>query len=752
MKRISIWASLLLLVITGTAVADVIKMDREEVIQRSSLIFTGQVLEKSCRWNEQGNMILTDYKFRIDRVLFGETEDDTITLTFAGGQMPEEGQSVSCVPTFAVMETVLLMVENAQAPLLSPVTGMYQGKFKKLGDQVVDDHDHPVRGDDGKPMTFDAFVAMVANEIPIAKAKPTPDRTVPEKYKKYVQQELPSLRYDAAFKRPQGQVGIPGNGSKPRFAPQSATPGNHAAKAPSKEIVNEKPLSPGHERWSYSHRAKSIPITFNPWPDSFPEWIRTHDQYALAYWNDYADIYRVMTATGTWAWGNDQYDMAGFVDNQTMIDQFGSGWGSSTLAVCWLRWGSDGFSVEADIAMNPAFSWTTTDYDTYDNSNLYNADRTLTHEVGHSWGLNHQFEALSVMNYAPKKYRAYNILYLDDVAAVKSAFPSAVQSIDDIGVSLFYDSGYQDYDDSDLSQLLVAGGDSVTVSNFIIENCGTSTQSPVIDWYLCPNINDWTGAIYVQQTTHSSLSDGSFFNTSRTLTIPTGVPDGLYYLGAFVRNSGDAVSQNDSSWLDRMIQVDNTEPPVNDNWFGTSLGSTLPVFVEGTNEGATTEDDEPDTLISQATVWWYFPSSDFDGAIRVSTAGSNFDTVLDVYNGTSLATLSRLATNDDFDGRQSQVTLEVSPNTFYDIRVGGYNGATGDIDLTVSVEWVRGDLNGDGALNTLDVSPFVLAILDRTAFDAAYPDVDADVVGDFNDDSVLNSLDISFFVNRILGN
>ncbi len=337
-----------------------------------------------------------------------------------------------------------------------------------------------------------------------------------------------------------------------------------------------------------------------------------------------------MEPTGSWAWENDRYDMAGFPDNQTMIDQFGAGWGATTLAVCWLRWDGTGFSIEADIAVNPAYSWTTDDYASYDNPNLWNLDRTLTHELGHSWGLNHQFDFLSVMNYAPKKYRAYNVIYMDDSSAIRAAFPSEAQSLSDLDVALFYSAGYQDYDDSNLSTQNVSPGDSLTISDFVIENVGTVTMNPEIDWYLVPNINDWTGNRYIGSTTHATLNSESWFLTSRTLTIPSGIPDGTYYLGAYVSNSSDEYGANDSSWLDREIQV--TNPPPNDNWANSIVVSTFPSTVFGSNVNATEEPGEQHLDPAMATVWWFFQARD-TGTITIDTFESDFDTMLHIYSG-----------------------------------------------------------------------------------------------------------------------
>lgn len=160
--------------------ASVIQMDRQEVIQRSNLIFVGSVLEKNARWNEMGNLIVTDYVFAVDDVLFGDVGSNPITLTFAGGQLPEEGQAVSDVPEFKVGDLVLLMIEESDHPLFSPVTGGDQGKFlageiDSSGNRVVlDGNNRVIKTVDGKSICFKDFVEMIKREIAVVKGKPSP--------------------------------------------------------------------------------------------------------------------------------------------------------------------------------------------------------------------------------------------------------------------------------------------------------------------------------------------------------------------------------------------------------------------------------------------------------------------------------------------------------------------------------------------------------------------------------------------------
>jgi FtsP/CotA-like multicopper oxidase with cupredoxin domain len=62
---------------------------------------------------------------------------------------------------------------------------------------------------------------------------------------------------------------------------------------------------------------------------------------------------------------------------------------------------------------------------------------------------------------------------------------------------------------------------------------------------------------------------------------------------------------------------------------------------------------------------------------------------------------------------------------------------------------MMGDLNCDGQLNALDIDPFVLALSDRLAYEAAYPHCDR-MLGDCDGDGSVNGLDIGPFVDMLM--
>jgi hypothetical protein len=111
------------------------------------------------------------------------------------------------------------------------------------------------------------------------------------------------------------------------------------------------------------------------------------------------------------------------------------------------------------------------------------------------------------------------------------------------------------------------------------------------------------------------------------------------------------------------------------------------------SSGAGKELGEPDHAGDSGgrSVWfrWTAPT---DGAVTFDTVGSSIDTLLAVYSGGSLATLSRVASNDDFSaGKTSRVSFTTASQASYFIAVDGFAGTAGAITLN----WQPGALSND---------------------------------------------------------
>jgi hypothetical protein len=116
---------------------------------------------------------------------------------------------------------------------------------------------------------------------------------------------------------------------------------------------------------------------------------------------------------------------------------------------------------------------------------------------------------------------------------------------------------------------------------------------------------------------------------------------------------------------------------------GTSVTST------GSNVGATKEPGEPNHANNSggASIWWKWYSTSA-GRVVVSTAGSSFDTTLGIYTRIGNGPLNWVASNDDSLAGGTLTSLArfnaVAGKTYY-IAIDGYNGATGNVNLNVTL-------------------------------------------------------------------
>jgi hypothetical protein len=131
--------------------------------------------------------------------------------------------------------------------------------------------------------------------------------------------------------------------------------------------------------------------------------------------------------------------------------------------------------------------------------------------------------------------------------------------------------------------------------------------------------------------------------------------------------------------------------PANDN-FSTAQPLSGPEVVRpgDSNDGATKEPGEPAHAGNPggASIWysWTAPGS---GRAIVETAGSDFDTVLAVYAGSSVGSLTEIGSNDDVapgSDISSRVDFEAVGGQTYKIAVDGFGGATGTARLQLTAD------------------------------------------------------------------
>ncbi len=191
----------------------------------------------------------------------------------------------------------------------------------------------------------------------------------------------------------------------------------------------------------------------------------------------------------------------------------------------------------------------------------------------------------------------------------------------------------------------------------------------------------------IGSVTTGALGIGASSKQAVPCTIPGDAAPGTYYLGAIADADGALLEldEADNSAVGSPVTV---SLPSNDAF----VSAVLLGGVAGTRSaqltwGATKETGEPKHAGNPggASIWykWKAPST---GITTVDLYGSDFDTVLGIYKGTSVSTLTRVTSNDDVGARlQSRVRFTAIKGTTYYFAVDGFGTARG----SARVKWTH---------------------------------------------------------------
>src|SRR5690242_8993943 len=133
--------------------------------------------------------------------------------------------------------------------------------------------------------------------------------------------------------------------------------------------------------------------------------------------------------------------------------------------------------------------------------------------------------------------------------------------------------------------------------------------------------------------------------------------------------------------------------PTNDQCSGAIVLSNGITRIDSTASATSTGDSFPTCQSSFGKGIWYTFTPAISGTVTVSTCGSNFDTVVQVYTG-SCAALSPVTNGCDDDdgpscsGNQASVTFAAAGGTTYRILAGGYNSASGNLQIVAQLSGV----------------------------------------------------------------
>jgi hypothetical protein len=134
------------------------------------------------------------------------------------------------------------------------------------------------------------------------------------------------------------------------------------------------------------------------------------------------------------------------------------------------------------------------------------------------------------------------------------------------------------------------------------------------------------------------------------------------------------------------IRLSITPPtPANDLFADRITVPGNSTVMTGSNVGATEESGEPNHggNTGGKSVWWSW-TAPTSGIMQLTTDGSSFDTLLAVYTGSSVSSLTLIGGDDDSgQGTASAVRFVTTAGTTYQIAVDGYSRQSGTIRLNL---------------------------------------------------------------------
>ncbi len=650
--------------ISGAAHAQelVVAKTLPDLVAESEWIAIADLVGAQARRNTRGNLIVTDYRFRMVQTFEG-VPDREVVLTQGGGTLAGETHHVSDSAELEVGARYLVFVRPGRDEVFSPFVGGAQGAFLLIGDASAMSlgGDRTLRD---RRELLDEVDRLLAERAGAPPRRPQPHGMPPGTYPAKIYRPLAlTPPADATTRAPE-----PENG--PARVPQPSS--DHEAQA--EILVPAEAEAITSPDWHYT-RLIAPPAVINAFPHDW-EW-HPYEEHQLAYWNTYGgNVYLVyQNPTGDWAWGNNRFDLAGWPSNADMMAQFGVTWPADFIGWTFSRWfDSDNIIIESDTALNPAYCWTLDDAYATDGTGACQSFRaTMLHEVGHAWGLDHPWETQvvswdSVMNYSPAAYRLAR-LYTDDALAVRAAF--AGPPIHDALISLYTVSASSGvgaqavYTPMQSLTANVRHGDDLSAwmtGQFKIENLGTDDiVSPRIDFYLSQNRMNWDGSeAYLGSGVGATVPAGWIYTFwLPSLPIPATTPTGDYYFAAYLPDT-DANGNNNSAWAAQhwnnttiQVHVDNNAPTLvpQTYWQWSDYGYIGPAGIWTFR------------FYGEAGTTYYY-------SMCPATGGwADFDTTLSIsYGG------STLGYNDDACGLQSELVWTAPYSAWFTITVGSYNG------------------------------------------------------------------------------
>lgn len=108
----------------------ILQVDVDALLEDARYVVEGEVIASEARWNEDKTRIATHVTIRIKDVVKGNERPATMTVSFSGGVVGDNGLHVSGMVYPAVGETGIYFLNNPAQRYVNPLVGWGQGHFR----------------------------------------------------------------------------------------------------------------------------------------------------------------------------------------------------------------------------------------------------------------------------------------------------------------------------------------------------------------------------------------------------------------------------------------------------------------------------------------------------------------------------------------------------------------------------------------------------------------------------------------------
>ncbi|MBF0405675.1 MAG: hypothetical protein HQL00_17155 [Nitrospirae bacterium] len=597
----------------------------EENVQRADLIFIGTMYEELSHTSESKALIYTTAHFKDIEVIHaksnsGQQSLPQIAIAYVGGTFNGLSLWVSGAPKFIEGQRYLIFMYDDGKLYLNPITGHEFGIFLVKKDMASGQEYILTRSNNAIMDISGGIISLSKRLVGIQNGNLVPDKGALSSSDRFRFTELPLpsqtdginkaqhsdfIENKDTYSRPPYTVsefsGFIRNLAKKMLSDVTTHNDNDSfLKAKDAPLYLEAPLSLRYllsgksgtqesvqssacgatylnSKFNYWSYARNLPVVFQMTPTTFKFY--KYDVNAMAFYNNYVDIYRYTDSDGSAAGENGVSEYWGFPSTKSN----GSAWGNAGAAT-FIWWGSDCKLTETDVMFNPNVSWYT-DLNSSLGSSGYYYTASLMHELGHTVGLmlgdeGYNYDEPTVMHGMHNKLLLKGDLHPIDLFTLYSLYGSYAKYPTDVGVQSYYaNNGLKT---STTNKSSYNSGEAITLYNVTVENnSATNVSNLNLQFFLCTSRDD-TSTCYPQ-----SLGNGTWYWTTfnaihyvvsnYVTSIPSGIPSGTYYIMARVNIGGteDSITVNNHTSFYSPIVVS-----------GTTSGSyALTVTKSGTGSG-----------------------------------------------------------------------------------------------------------------------------------------------------------------------